>query len=199
MVLHGRSGELRIHEADGTQRVTVGGSGKGPSELRYPGALQFLPGDTIQGQDLLDRVRFAPDGAFLGRKTGDEESLAALYEGGQWMADGSFFAPTYERQEMPRRPGPAYRPPITLVRMFANLSGFEVLADFAGVHQQVFDVGGSVGIMSIILPFPHNTSWALGSADGTIVAGDSASPQIDRFHPDGAHSIVRWGPPRPGR
>jgi hypothetical protein len=35
--------------------------------------------------------------------------------------------------------------------MFANLSGFEVLADFAGVHQQVFDVGGSAGIMSTIL------------------------------------------------
>lgn len=198
-VANGGSRELRIYEADGTHRVTAGGAGPGPSEFRYPSALVILPGDTIQVQDFVDRVYFAPDGAFLRRETGDQQAFMAVWEaaggmseGGQWVADGTFFAPVYHWDQSPPKAGPLFRPPMTLVRVSADLSVIDTLGDFGGIRQQYVDVGGRRGVSSIVPPFSPNTSWAIGSADGTIVVGDNASPQIERFHPDGTHSIVRW-------
>ena len=198
-VANAGSRELRIYEADGTHRATAGGAGQGPSEFRYPSALVILSGDTIQVQDRVDRVYFAPDGSFVRRETGDQrsfravwESMGGMSEGGQWVADGSFFAPVYHWDQSPPKAGPLYRPRMTLVRVSADLSVVDTLGDFGGILQQYVDVGGQRGVSAIVPPFSTNTSWAIGSADGTIVVGDNASPQIDRFHPDGSHSIVRW-------
>ena len=198
-VANGGSRELRIYEEDGTHRATAGGAGRGPSEFRYPRSLVILPGDTVQVQDFMDRVYFVPDGSFLRRDTGDQQAFAAVWEaaggrseGGQWVADGSFFAPVYHWDESPPKAGPLFRPAMTLVRVSADLSVVDTLGDFGGIRQQYVDVGGQRGASAIVPPFSTNTSWAIGSADGTIVVGDNASPQFDRFHPDGTHSIVRW-------
>jgi hypothetical protein len=198
-VANGGSRELRIYEADGTHRATAGGAGRGPSEFRYPAALVILPGDTIQVQDFMDRVYFAPDGTFLRRESADQQAITRLWEaaggrseGGAWVADGSFFAPIYHWDQNPPKAGPLFRPAMTLVRVSDDLSVIDTLGDFGGIRQQYVDVGGERGASAFVPPFSTNTSWAIGGADGTIVAGDNASPQIDRFHPDGTHSVVRW-------
>jgi hypothetical protein len=198
-VANGGSRELRIYDPDGTHRATAGGAGQGPSEFRYPRSLVILPGDTIQVQDFMDRVYFAPDGAFLRRETGDQQALAAAWEaaggtseGGQWVADGTLFAPIYHWDQTPPKAGPMFRPPVTLVRVSADLTALDTLGDFGGILQQYLEVGGRRGVMPLVPPFSQNTSWSVGSADGTIVVGDNALPQINRFHPDGSRSIVRW-------
>lgn len=201
-VANGGSRELRVYEADGRHRATAGGAGGGPSEFRYPSALTILPGDTIQVEDFMDRVYFTAQGEFVRRETADRAALAALLtadgassEGGRWMADGSFFAPVYHWSQKPPTTGPLFRPEVTFVRISADLAVVDTLGDFGGIEQQYVEVGGTRGVTASVPPFSANTSWALGAADGTVVAGDNAAPQIDRFLPDGSHMIVRWAAP----
>jgi hypothetical protein len=198
-VLNSGTRELRIYEADGTHRVTAGGAGQGPGEFRYPTALVVLPGDTIQVQDFVDRVYFASHGELLRRETKNRQTFNDLIlagggfsEAGAWLADGTYFAPIYELNQGPRRPGPLFRPKITFSRVPGDFSAVDTLGQFGGILQQYLDVGGQRGVSTFVPPFATNTSWALGSADGTIIAADNARAQIDRFHPDGTHSIIRW-------
>jgi hypothetical protein len=200
-VANGGSRDVRIYSADGQHRATVGGPGRGPSEFRYPGALIILAGDTIQVQDFMDRVYFTAAGEFIRRETLDQGAFAALWakgggfsEGGRWMADGTFFAPVYERSQGPPIAGPLYRPRMTFVRVSAGLGAVDTLGPFGGILQQYIDTGGGEH-RSTVPPFATNTSWALGASDGTVVAGDNAAPQVDRFLPDGSHMIVRWVAP----
>ncbi len=76
-VANAGSRELRIYNSDGSHRATAGGAGRGPSEFQYPAALIVLPGDTIQVQDLLDRVYFTADGTFVRRETMDRGASAS--------------------------------------------------------------------------------------------------------------------------
>lgn len=191
--------ELRIYQPDGTHGATAGGAGQGPAEFRYPTTLVILPEDTIQVQDFLDRVYFNSDGEFLRRETGDRQALAELAqaaggtsEGGGWLGNGTFFAPIYEPMYNPPRPGPPFRPSITLVRVSSDFSRLDTLGQFGGILQQVVDVGEQHGASATVPPFATNTWWDLGSSDGTVIVGDNAIPQIQRFHPDGTRSIVRW-------
>jgi hypothetical protein len=201
-VANGGTRELRIYNADGSHRATAGGPGRGPGEFRYPSALSILAGDTIQVEDFRDRVFFAPNGNFIRRAVADMASLSVHWtagggssEGGQWLADGSFFAPVYHWDRNPPTPGPLFRPVMTLIRVSADLSRVDTLGDFGGVLQQYIDVGGDRRVTAIVPPFATNTWWALGSADGAVVVADNAAPQIERFHPDGSHTIVRWSAP----
>lgn len=191
--------ELRIYESDGTHRATAGGAGEGPGEFGYPTSLVILPGDTIQVQDRLDRVYFTADGEFVRRETGDRQAVSELAraaggssEGGGWLGDGAYFVPVYQPNQRAPRPGPLYRPPMTLVRIASDLSAVDTLGEFGGILQQHVDGGGQRGVFPVVPPFSTNTEWALGSADGTIVVGDNATLQLNRFHPDGRRSIVRW-------
>lgn len=198
-VANAGSRELRIYNPGGTHRATAGGTGQGPSEFRYPSALVVLPGDTIQVQDFLDRVYFSASGDFVRRETMDRGAFAALWsedggmsEGGQWMPDGTLFAPVYHWNQNPPVPGPLFRPAMTFVRVSEDLTDVDTLGDFGGILQQYVDVGGERGASATVPPFATNTSWALGAGDGSVVAGDNAAPRFDRFLPDGSHSIIRW-------
>lgn len=197
-VTNGGTRELRIYEPDGTHRATAGGEGQGPSEFRYPIAMVILPGDTIQVQDRMDRVYFTSDGDFLRRETADRQAFADLAqaaggvsEGGQWMADGTYFAPIYQREERPPGAGPPFRPSMTMVRVSADFTSLDTLGRFGGILQQYVDVGRERP-SATVPPFATNTSWALAASDGTIVLADNATSQVERFHPDGTRSIVRW-------
>ncbi|MYH52310.1 MAG: hypothetical protein F4139_05090 [Gemmatimonadetes bacterium] len=65
VVLDGASSQLRAFSGDGTHLWTSGGSGEGPGEMRNPTHLETLPGDTIQVQDGLARIRYAADGGLI--------------------------------------------------------------------------------------------------------------------------------------
>lgn len=195
-VTNGGTRELRIYEADGAHRATAGGPGQGPGEFTYPSSLVILAGDTIQVQDFLDRVYFAPDGSFVRRETRDrgafQEAVGGFPEGGAWLADGTYLVRLHEPSQGRPRPGPLYRPPTTLGRVPSDLSRVDTLGEFGGILQQFIEVGPPMNVMPIVPPFSTRTTVAWGSADATLVAADNANPQIHRFHADGGHSIVRW-------
>jgi hypothetical protein len=196
------SREVRVYDADGSHRVTVGGDGDGPSEFRYPAFVTVRGEDTIQVQDRIDRVFFAMDGAFLGRATTDFGRMQALWEsigfseGGEWTPNGGFLASVHPREVASDwRPGPLVRPQLRLMLVSPDLSGLDALGVFGGIEQQFVDVGDAAapnGLMPVVPPFATNTSWAAGAADGTIVVGDNALPQFVLFGPAGGKRIVRW-------
>lgn len=82
-VLDGASRQLRAFSPDGVHLWTAGGPGEGPGEMRNPTHLETLPGDTLQVQDGLSRIRYAAGGALIAH-----ERLAAadLMEFGRYYA-----------------------------------------------------------------------------------------------------------------
>lgn len=202
VVANAGSRELRLYNADGRHRATVGGAGRGPSEFRYPSAIRALPGDTIEVQDFMDRVLFTADGEYLRREVTDRAAFSALWaqtggssEGAQWTADGTLFAPVYHWNQTPRTPGPLYRPNMILVRVSADFSTVDTLGTYGGILQQYIAAGSDDQVFSVVPPFASYTLWAIGSSDGAVVIGDNANPQFERFGADGSHTIVRWSAP----
>ena len=83
VVLDGASRELRAFSPAGTHLWTAGGPGDGPGELRNPGHLEKLPGDILQVQDGVARIRYGPDGSVIA----DEQlPVAELSRFGQYYA-----------------------------------------------------------------------------------------------------------------
>lgn len=197
-VTNGGSRELRIYNGDGTHRATAGGAGDGPSEFGYPVGVHVLGGDTIMVQDRVDRVFFNAQGEFLGRTTTDRQEMAELTqriggssEGGQWMPDGSFFAPIYQWDQTPPVAGPHFRPSMTFVRVSSDFELVDTLGVFGGILQQFVDIGEQRPSVTVP-PFSRNTSWGLNSSESVVVAADNAVPQVEFFFPEGTHVIARW-------
>ena len=65
VVLDGASRQLRAFSPDGTHLWTAGGPGEGPGEMRNPTHLETLPGDTLQVQDGISRIRYAAAGTLI--------------------------------------------------------------------------------------------------------------------------------------
>ena len=83
VVLDGASQQLRAFSPDGAHLWTAGGPGEGPGETRNPTHLETLPGDTLQVQDGIARVRFAADGSLIAH---ERLAYAELREFGQYYA-----------------------------------------------------------------------------------------------------------------
>lgn len=201
VVANGGTREVRFYGPDGEHRRTVGGAGQGPEEYRYPVAILVGPGDTLQVQDFLDRVRYAPDGTFLGRESADMGRLQAAVgpdafpEGGLWLADGTLFTPAFVREERrgPPDPGPPFRPPLRFLRISGDLSTATLLGDFGGIRQQFVQVdAGPRGVAPVVPPFAVSTSYAAGASDGTLVVGDSDFTEVRLFRADGREERARW-------
>lgn len=108
-----------------------------------------------------------------------------------WLADGSLFAPiVYLPPASAMDSGTPFRPRAMFRRLSADLASVDTLGEFVGQQGQVVAAGGDASFVTP--PFSPSTLWALGSADGTVIAGDNAAPELHRFHADGTHSIVRW-------
>ena len=83
VVLDGASRELRAFSSDGAHLWTAGGPGDGPGELRNPVHLEKLPGDLLQVQDGVARIRYGPDGSVVAH---EQLAVANLLEFGQYYA-----------------------------------------------------------------------------------------------------------------
>ena len=65
VVLDGASMQLRAFSPEGAHLWTAGGPGEGPGEMRNPTHLERLPGDILQVQDGISRIRYAADGTLI--------------------------------------------------------------------------------------------------------------------------------------
>ncbi len=83
VVLDGASRELRAFSSDGAHLWTAGGPGDGPGELRFPEHLERLPGDILQVQAGVARIRYGADGSVVAH---EQLAVADLLEFGQYYA-----------------------------------------------------------------------------------------------------------------
>ena len=186
--------------SDGGIAVANGGS----REVR----INVLAGDTLEVQDFLDRVYFAPDGTFLRRTTFDRGAFTALWEpgggmseGGQWVPGGTLFAPVYHWDRNPPVAGPLYRPQMTLVRMSADFGTIDTLGVFGGILQQYVDVGGELGGGARADHLRRGRALEGPTADGVMgeqpVArvgtgvGEDGHPRIQDLLRDGSRGLRR--------
>lgn len=82
VVLDGASSQLRAFSSGGAHLWTAGGPGEGPGEMRNPTHIETLPGDTLQVQDGLSRIRYAADGALIAHErlaVGDLQRFGRYY------------------------------------------------------------------------------------------------------------------------
>lgn len=82
VVLDGASRQLRAFSPDGAHLWMAGGPGEGPGEMRNPTHLETLPGDVLQIQDGLARIRYAADGALIAHErlaTADLQGFGRYY------------------------------------------------------------------------------------------------------------------------
>lgn len=75
VVLDGASRQLRAFSTTGDHVWTAGGRGDGPGEMRSPSHLERLPGDSLQVQDFVSRIRYAPDGDVIAHSRLPVQSL----------------------------------------------------------------------------------------------------------------------------
>ncbi len=98
-VLDGQAAEIRLFDADGAYRMSLGAKGQGPGELDRPSVLALLPGDTIAVYDArpMRITRFGPDGA-LGRITTLQDTrsrvvVASFLHDGRLVGQSRWLAP----------------------------------------------------------------------------------------------------------
>lgn len=195
VLANGGTRDVRFYDADGRHLRTIGGAGEGPEEYQYPIRIYVDASDRLVVQDRLDRVYYDLEGEYLDRKALDLGEWFELFrptgyaERAYWLPDDRLVATVFRPEREPPRPGPAFRPRNTWVRVAGDLSNVDTLGVFGGTEQQMRDVGGRV--MPFILPFARTTLVAVG-ADGVLVVADAAEPEVHRFRADGGHTILRW-------
>ena len=200
------SHEVRFYGPDGVHKVTVGEQGSGPAELTRPLALLVEQGDTVTVQDtrdlhaLPDRVRFAPDGTFLGR-VAVEGGLEGVVTGVEypglcrWLPDGSLLVTVThpDAGADPPRPGAPSRASMTFLRVDPALSRVDTLGEFGGIlHQYVRLEDGPGGVGMVIPAFAVQTDWDEGAPDGTVLFADNERPGVLLVRGDGARVRVSW-------
>lgn len=196
--------DTRLFDRNGSHLLTVGGPGEGPEEYRVPTALLPHSGGGFTVVDFMDRVHYDADGEFLGRETFDRQRWSeivgplGLSEGGSILADGTVLSPIYGTGSSAGepRPGPPFRPPITVALIDPHAGTVDTLSHIGGALQQRVDVGRDRP-MPIVHPFAPSGRWFAGR-HGTVMVYDGALPQVERIEPDGRHVVLRWtGPAEP--
>ncbi len=209
VVLDGASRELRAFSPDGTHLWTTAGPGDGPGELRNPVHLEKLPGDILQVQDGVARIRYGPDGSVV-----SHEQLAAanLLEFGQYHAWDcplpSFVGDRvlacagsgFDAANSPREAGP-WRGETELALLPWNLDSIAALGTFLVeeawalrseqplvLPEEITVVGRVSGLGLAFPPMSRKGFFAMGGWPRKLAVADSRGDFVHVFGlaPDGA-------------
>lgn len=199
VVVNSGTREVRIFSSEGEHLQTLGGPGEGPEEYGYPMGLRPGPGDGFSVRDRFDAVHYDGAGEFVGRETFDRAEWMEIMrsvgpsEGGVELPDGRMVAPVYAESFFGSgtpTPGPAYRPPITIVRVDRATRDVDTLASIGGILQQYVDAGQERPT-NVVPPFAPSGRY-LVAHDGSMAIYDGAEPEVRQIDDAGAHRIVRW-------
>ena len=201
VVLDGASQQLRAFSPDGTHLWTAGGPGEGPGEMRNPTHLETLPGDTLQLQDGVSRIRYAADGTLIAHErlaTADlmrfgryfaSECAVPSFVGNRVLAcsgDG------FDAREAPREEGP-WRGETELAVLPWNLDSIAHLGvflkeegwalPFEGLprlpEQLVILGGGGMGYASP--PMSRKGIFAVGGWPRKLAVADGWGDEVQTF------------------
>lgn len=176
ILVDGGSSELRIFDADGRFEQTIGRSGEGPGEFRWPEWIRVLPGDSLLVYDSqLQRVSlFSPDHRHI-RSTNLGEAGKPIGA----FADGTLLVEIVEDGEEMELG--LVRDPLLFVRSSQGGEILDSLARTPGRERVQLDAGPFVLIVHRL--YGLATTGIAG--DGRAYLGSNDSYEIRRYTPEG--------------
>lgn len=160
-VLDGQAAEIRLFDADGTYRMTLGSQGQGPGEFERPITLALLPGDTLAVYDAGPRriTRFGPDGAFV--RTTTLKNTSARIVATAFLADGRLIGQSvYLDPDGATLPGsePVFVRDIVVLTLFTAEGAVEDTIDMVRGREAVVGVernGNGISVFKRTAAFGH--------------------------------------------
>ena len=205
-VLDGPIGEVRVFDAGGAFRRTIGRKGNGPGEFRMPMHMWLGADDSLHVWD----AQYGPLSVFdaSGRLDRTEDldraGLVRLldtvqpYEGAIPVNDESLVIPSRSDPGGPFQPpeGP-YRPSLEMMLVRPSAGESIHLGTYGGVSQQWLDGPGEP--VPIILPFWRHYQIATSARHGLVALGDTDVYEIRIHTADGRLLQVVRRPDGPWR
>jgi hypothetical protein len=195
---------VRLYAGDGTYLGSVGGSGRGPGELRQPGQLHVVAGDTLVIWDLGNlRINwFDRDGRFLRDRPVDlsEFQLRSLQRlpassmvDASLMPDGSMLVRLTEIAGGPPPEGLVRRRHV-LVRASVESSTWDTVAVFRDAEEMRIVVTQARGsaTMGFSPPQAKRGSIAFGGVPSRVCVGEQNEPDVGCYGADGVERRIRW-------
>lgn len=172
VVVDEMTSELRAYSAEGAHEWTVGGPGDGPGEFRHPRGVRALPGDTIQVEDRLSRVRFTSAGELLEHRRVDWAGLNRLGRFSwdcrlvsTFVADQLLLTPCTD-SDKPSETGP-WSYGTEVVRVPWSLDSADTLGFF--LQEATWAFGYSRGSTWMMLPFRTRGIFSVGGSPARFV------------------------------
>jgi hypothetical protein len=179
-VLDGQAVAIRLFDADGAYRMSLGSPGGGPGAFRQPNRLALLPGDTLAVYDPRMRriTNFGPDGA-LGRITTLRDVQTSIPKG-SFLPDGRFIGQSI-KLVFPDAPLPGADPTFhrdtVVLTLFSTAGEVEDTIDILPGREDIVAIemgGGRVSVFKRPAAFARTNVFA-GHPDGIW------SSESDRF------------------
>ena len=201
VVLDGASRELRAFSPDGTHLWTAGGPGDGPGEMRAPTRLERLPGDILQVQDGLSRIRYRPDGSLIADELLPVAELQAFGQFYAWDCPVPGFVGDlvlacsgggFDARQVPRETGP-WRGETELALLPWNLDSIAPLGMFLTEEARALPpeerlalpegitVIGGTGLGYASPPMSRKGLFAVGGWPRRLAVGDSWGDSVRVF------------------
>jgi hypothetical protein len=198
-VLNAGTGEVRIFDAAGTYMRSLGGSGSGPGEFRYPAALWLLAGDSVMVWDspMGPRVVFSPDGTVGRTEAVDRAAVMSLLGEGRSTEDvralrdgGLIVAAWTVGSDMTQTEGQLFRPEFELLLVTADLAHATSLGMAGGIEQMFMTAEGRRRPVTVL--FSPHYQIATGGSPLRIAVGNGDRYDIRIRDADGSlRQIVR--------
>jgi hypothetical protein len=165
--------ELRMYSPEGEHLQTVGREGDGPGELRHPGIMYRLPGDSVLVVDFQRMSVFAPNGEFVRRSPRLPSRPTGLFSDGSMlylaMAPGDAFEPGQVREAQ------------TLVRSWMDPPRADTLIHVSGGEVYRATVGGGLAVYSA----PFGKTRMVAVHDDLIYTGDGSAFEVQAIDHNG--------------
>ncbi|MGI9628749.1 MAG: 6-bladed beta-propeller [Longimicrobiales bacterium] len=179
-VLDGQAAEVRLFDAAGQYRATLGGKGDGPGEFQSPVDLAVLSGDTLAVYDPISgRVtRFDPNAGT--HQVTTLESIVPGVSDGRLLGDGQLIGQSHW---LDSDGGPPPNGEPTLIRNTVALTVFDVMGrvvdtiDVVPSGEEIVSIRMSAGAVSVL---KRPAAFARDNLFAPVPAGTWSS-QNDRF------------------
>jgi hypothetical protein len=191
VVANGGTHELRVYDAKGKWRQSIGRYGEGPGEFRSLGWLHLGAGDTLRTYDwsLLRISVFAPDGSFQ-RSTylGAPGEFVGVRPVGV-LSDGGIVTHTQNAVTI-NAPAGVHRDTVALLVHDASGRLRDTIAHYPGSEAWVVRSENRMSVSGR----PFGRDFFAAAHGALLVVGTADSPEIHILNADGRlRRIVRWG------
>lgn len=175
---------IRVYNEKGRLTGKLGRNGEGPGEFRRISEL-FVAGDTVTAFDsnLLRLTHYLPSGTLVGTQAVRPAEAGRVHIAGR-LADGRWIVTTPHSPNWNHGPG-VYRDTLRVGLLPPSSSGpVRWVGDFPGASLFAYMPGQNKAQWAVGWLFFAPTTL-VGSVADTLIVGDTGSPELQYFRPDG--------------